>query len=78
MGDLVECHSGFTYADRPIALTWEDQRLEISLILSRWRTPDRNYFRVRTTDSREFELAYNLATDEWQIIILRRLDAGNF
>ena len=29
MGELVECHSGFTYADKPVALTWEGRRLEI-------------------------------------------------
>jgi len=28
MAELVECHSGFTYADKPVALTWEGRRLE--------------------------------------------------
>jgi len=67
MGQIVECHSGFTYADRPLALTWEGQRLEIAQILAGWRTPEKNRFRVRTTDGREFELAYSQVTDEWQI-----------
>jgi hypothetical protein len=67
MGELVECHSGFTYADRPVALTWEGRRLEIARILTEWRAPERNHFRVRTTDGREFELVYNLAMDKWQI-----------
>ena len=67
MDELVECHSGFTYADRPVALTWEAQRLEIVEVLSRWRTPEKKLFRVRTNAGREFELAYNQATDEWQI-----------
>jgi hypothetical protein len=67
MGELVECHSGFIYADRPIALTWEGLRLEIVRILAEWRTPEKIYFRVRTTNGWEFELAYNLAMDEWQV-----------
>jgi hypothetical protein len=67
MGELVECHSGFTYADRPVALTWEDRRLEITSILDEWRTPEEHLFRVRTTDGREFELAYSQAMDKWQI-----------
>jgi intein/homing endonuclease len=67
MNELVECHSGFTYADRPVALAWEDQRLEIVEVLAGWRTPEKKLFRVRTNDGREFELAYNQATDEWQI-----------
>ena len=67
MGELVECHSGFTYPDRPVALTWEGRRLEIARILAEWRTPEKNYFRVRTTDDRDFELAYSQTIDEWQI-----------
>ncbi len=67
MGELVECHSGFTYADRPVALTWEGERLEIVEILTEWRTPGEKLFRVRTAEGREFELAYSLLTEEWQI-----------
>ena len=40
MGELVECHSGFTYAERPVALTWEGQRLEITRILAEWHSPE--------------------------------------
>jgi hypothetical protein len=67
MGELVECHSGFTYADRPVALTWGGQRLEIVRILAEWRTPEKHWFRVRSADGREFELAYSQAAEEWQI-----------
>ena len=67
MSELVECHSGFAYADRPLALTWEGRRLEITRILAEWRTPQENHFRVRTSDGREFELAYSQTMDEWQI-----------
>lgn len=67
MSELVECHSGFTYADRPVALTWEGRRLEITRILAEWRTPQENHFRACTSDGREFELAYNQTLDEWQI-----------
>jgi hypothetical protein len=63
----VECHSGFTYAEKPLALTWEGQHLEITQILAEWRTPEEKLFRVRTGDGRVFELAYNQANDEWQI-----------
>ena len=67
MAELVECQSGFTYADRPVALTWEGQRLEITRILAEWRTPENNHFRVCIADGREFELAYSQSLDEWQI-----------
>jgi hypothetical protein len=56
---LVECRSDTEYAERPVALYWQEQRLEIIEILSRWRTPDSKYFRVRTEDGQRFELIYN-------------------
>ncbi len=64
---LVECRSDTEYAERPVALYWQEQRLEIIEILSRWRTPDSKYFRVRTADDQRFELIYNQAANSWQI-----------
>jgi len=67
MSEFIECHSGYAYAERPVALTWEGQRVEIVEILVQWLTPDMKCFRVRTNDGQEFELSYREATDEWQI-----------
>jgi len=68
--ELVECHSGFAYAERPVALTWENQRLEIDEILAAWRTPGERRFRVRTRDRQMFELAYRESDDDWKITLL--------
>ena len=67
MDELVECLSGFTYADKPVALTWEGRRLEIVVITAEWRTPDERHFRVRTTNGLDFELTFGEAVNEWQI-----------
>ena len=67
MGEPVECHSGFTYAEKPIALTWENHRLEIIQITAQWRSPERRHFRVRTNNGQVFELSYHEADNEWQI-----------
>ena len=67
MVEPVECHSGFTYADRPIALTWENHRLEIIEIPARWRSPEKRHFRVRTSTGQDFELSFREADNEWQI-----------
>ncbi len=64
---LVECRSDTEYAERPIALHWQGQRLEIAEILSRWRTQAGKGFRVRTTDDQIFELVYNELDADWQI-----------
>jgi hypothetical protein len=63
--ETVECHSSSAYDERPIALTWEGQRLDIIEILADWRTPDEHRFRVRTGDLRVFELAYRTADAEY-------------
>ncbi len=67
MSDMVECHSDYTYPERPVALTWEGRRLEVTEVLREWRNPDGKGFRVRTTDGQEFELLYQEAASEWQI-----------
>ena len=67
MGEPVECHSGFTYADKPAALIWEDRRREIIEITARWRSPEKRYFRVRTSNGQDFELSFSEADNEWQI-----------
>jgi hypothetical protein len=48
MDELVECHSGSEYAERPTSLYWQGERLEVSEVINRWRTPDGIVFRVNT------------------------------
>ena len=64
---LVECHSGYEYAERPIALRWEGQRLQIEKVEAEWRIPGGKRFRVRTRDGRAFELFYGELYDEWRV-----------
>lgn len=65
--DLVECHSGHTYAERPTALHWQGERLPIQEVLESWRIPGGRKFRVVTEDGRSFELFYGELYDEWRI-----------
>ncbi len=65
--ELVECHSEYEYAEKPIAFWWQGQRLEIRQILDRWRVPGGKCFRVRTEDDQIFELFYGELFDEWRI-----------
>jgi hypothetical protein len=64
---LVECHSGYTYAQRPIALRWQGVRLLIQDVEAYWRIPDGPCFRIRTEDGQVFELFYSESSAEWQI-----------
>lgn len=61
----VECHSGYAYVDRPAALYWEENRLEIGEIIQRWRTPSGWTFLVHTRNNRTFEISYDISLDSW-------------
>ena len=67
MSALVECHSGLEYAERPTALWWQGERLEVEAVEAEWRTPEGKTFRVRTIDGQVFELLYVELYDEWRI-----------
>ena len=67
MTEIVECHSGYEYGERPIALTWKGERLEVTTILDRWRIPGGKCFRVETRDEQVFEITYVELYDEWRI-----------
>ena len=67
MTQTVECFSGWKYAERPIALHWEGQRLEIAAVEAQWLTPEGRHFQVCTRDNRFFELIYDEYADVWII-----------
>ena len=68
--EIVECHSEYTYAERPTALRWEGERLAIEAVEDAWRIPGGRKFRVRVEDGRTFELFYGELYDEWRILAL--------
>jgi hypothetical protein len=67
MPDLVECHSGYEYAERPTAVWWEGERLEVAEVEATWRISGGKKFRVRTVDGRVLELLYVELYDEWRV-----------
>jgi hypothetical protein len=67
MVDLVECHSGYEYAERPTALYWQEQRLVITEVLESRQIPEGKTFRVKTQNDQIFELTYIETLDEWHI-----------
>jgi len=67
MGDAVECRSDSEYAERPVSVWWQGERLEVTQILRRWRTPSGKGFWVSTRDSQDFELFYDLIANAWRV-----------
>jgi hypothetical protein len=64
---VVACHSGHSYAQRPTAFWWEDERFDVTTIGAEWRSPAGKHFRVTTKNNSVFELIYVEASDIWQI-----------
>ena len=67
MDVVVECHSGYTYPERPKAILQDDERLEIKVIEAEWRSPKGKFFRVKTIDDGIYILFYDETSDTWQI-----------
>ena len=63
----VECHSGYTYADRPRAFKWEGERVVVEIVESEWQTPKYKHFIVRSEQNQLYELIYDFASQTWQI-----------
>lgn len=59
-GEQVSFHSGHTYAQRPVAFTWNERNHQVEAVLAEWKTPDHKIFLVRTTSGDEFELVVEL------------------
>ena len=67
MHQLVICHSGDQYAQRPVAFDWLGQRCQVAQIIAQWREPDGIRFRVRTDEDQVFDLFYAELDDEWRV-----------
>jgi len=68
MGIPVLCYSGLEYAERPIALHWQGQRLDVEKVLDSQKIPNGKRFTVLVSTQQVFELTYDELEDQWQII----------
>ncbi len=67
MEELVECYSSHAYAEQPVAVHWNGERLEITEIEKSWQSPQGKHVRVRTSEDQTFELNYVQTDDKWNI-----------
>ena len=76
MSDLiqikVECHSGYKADEYPVRFCYENLHFEIEEIVDRWyqgdlnpEFPATNYFKVQTTDKKNFILKHEINRDRW-------------
>jgi hypothetical protein len=70
--DSVRCHSGYTYAQRPVSFFFAGQNYTVEKIHAEKRLPDGRQFLVQTGDGKLFNLFYNEVKDRWQVQISDR------
>lgn len=70
--DSVRCHSGYTYAQRPVGFTFDGQDYEVEKIVAESRLPEGRQFLIQTSDMKFFDLIYNQVEDQWQVQISER------
>ncbi|MBN2501503.1 MAG: hypothetical protein JXB38_12040 [Anaerolineales bacterium] len=63
----VECHSEYTYAERPTAVYLDGERQEINHVLASWQTPEGRYFRVLLENDGVLTLVYKTTEDHWEL-----------
>lgn len=63
----VECYSGSRYAERPVAVHVDGQRLAVEQILHQWRTPAGLGFDVQVAGGRRFRLVWDQIADTWRL-----------
>ena len=63
----VRCHSGYTYAQRPISFTHEGEEYRVERILTENRIPNGKLFLVETGSGQHFELTFFESTSGWKI-----------
>ncbi len=64
----VDCHSGYAYPERPVAVQFDDDKFEILEVISEWRTPRGKHFLVRLPDKRDIELVFDEESNVWQAV----------
>ena len=63
----VECRSEWVYAERPTAVYWSGERLEVTRVDQEWLSPDGRHFRLTCGEDQRFELVYLEDQDSWLV-----------
>lgn len=73
----VKCRSGYKADEYPVMFYWDGVRFEIEEIIDRWyqgennpEFPAANYYKVRTTNFKNFLLKHELKADRWFLLVL--------
>ena len=63
----VICYSGHTYAQRPLAFSWQGEEYSVSAVVTEEHTPRGKKFLVKTEGGEFFNLDYTIELNYWQV-----------
>jgi len=63
----VDAYSGFKTNERPRQFSLDEENFEIEAVEKQWRSPEAEYFKVRTTGGKRYLLRYEEGQDQWML-----------
>ncbi len=67
----VECYSGYTADERPVAFRLGDRRIAVREILDRWYGEDHTYFKLTGEDGALYIIRQDRGSDIWELVFSR-------
>ncbi len=72
----VDCHAGYKADEYPVCFYLDEFRFGITGIVDRWyqanrdpEFPEANYFKVTTSDEKQFILKHEQQNDSWFLVV---------
>jgi hypothetical protein len=65
MARPIETYSGYCADERPTRFLYKGQSVEVKRILSQWREPDAECFRILGDDGQLYRLRHEKVQGEW-------------
>jgi hypothetical protein len=63
----VDAYSGYKSNERPRQFCLDEDIFEIDAVENQWRSPEAEYFKVKTTDGKHYVLRYHEERDQWTL-----------
>jgi hypothetical protein len=67
---VVECYSGYTADERPVAIRLEARRIVVREIIDRWYGEDHAYFKLVGEDRAVYLIRQDRTSDTWELIFM--------
>ena len=66
----VECYSGYTADERPVAIRLAARRIPVQVVVDRWYGEDHAYFKLAGEDGAVYLIRQDRTSDTWELILM--------